>query len=175
MSYTIKPTSVTDFYEGFLVHPPKIEGQPTYDDLRRLRDALYANAAAIPSTQGGGNHGHLGMIMDPVVYATLSPVAWVNPPQPVMPPLGAMTAAQISEANRRFAEESKAHIEAQNLDKALIRLISQAISEIYLKPIYQPYVGLLNRTAYYVITWLITSYGRLLPHDLVDQQGTTDT
>ena len=51
---------------------------------------MYANACAIPSTLGGGAHGHLGMIMPAVQYATLSAggAAYVNPVPPVEPVYG---------------------------------------------------------------------------------------
>jgi hypothetical protein len=167
---TIKPTSATDFFDSFQHQPTKIQGQPAYDDLRQLRDSLFANAAAIPSTRGGGAHGHLGMLMTPTVYATLSATPWVQPPVPVLPALNNLTGPQIAEANRRYADDYKEYLETNNLDKALLRQITTTIEPVYLKPIYEPYVGLLNRTCHYTITWLIDNYGKLLPQDLTNNR-----
>lgn len=168
---TIKPTSANDFYENFTGTPDHIQGQPSYNDIRILRDAIYANAAAVPSTLGGGNHGHLGMVMEDNVFATLSATAWQTPVLPVLPPLPAQaTAAQIAEINRRHTNDVKTFHEVQNLDRALVRLLSTSIDEIFLKPLHQPYVKLLNRTTKTILNWLITNYGRLLPQELAENR-----
>ena len=46
----------------------KIEGQPTYADFHQLREELYRNALSAKSPFGGGNHGHLGAVMDGLTY-----------------------------------------------------------------------------------------------------------
>ena len=45
----------------------KIHGQPTNKDLTILEKELIAILANIPTTIGGGNHGHAGILIDPVV------------------------------------------------------------------------------------------------------------
>lgn len=32
---------------------------------------LYGNAASLPTTLGGGHHGHIGLIMAPLLYAII--------------------------------------------------------------------------------------------------------
>jgi hypothetical protein len=78
-SYTIKATTMEEFFASFLVQPTKITGQPAYDDIRQLRTVIYHNAASIPSERGGGQHGHLGMVMNNAIYATLTDTPWVDP------------------------------------------------------------------------------------------------
>ena len=58
--------------------------------VRVLQAELYANAQAIPTTLGGGGHGHLGLITSPADYVRLSgqPVAFNIPAPPVAPLLG---------------------------------------------------------------------------------------
>jgi hypothetical protein len=46
----------------------KIFGQPTANDLAQLEKELMAIAAAIPTSLGGGNHGHAGIIVDNAKY-----------------------------------------------------------------------------------------------------------
>ena len=121
MSY--KPSTTNDFYEGFASQPTKIIGQPTYNDLVKLRDTLYHLAAAVPSHAGGGQHGHLGMLMPPTVYATIAELPWNNPPNPVLPALQGLTQHQILEAQRRFSEDKKVFQEAKNLDRALVKFL----------------------------------------------------
>eukprot|EP00957_Ditylum_brightwellii_P103527 7887794-Ditylum_brightwellii.AAC.1 len=42
---------------------PIIDGQPTYADINKMSKMLYAKAAKVPTTLGGGNKGHIGLIM----------------------------------------------------------------------------------------------------------------
>ena len=50
----------------------KIEGQPTDEDVNLLVKELSAAAASIPTTNGGGQHGHVGLIIDDAEYTTFS-------------------------------------------------------------------------------------------------------
>ena len=44
---------------------PKIDGEPDYGNINTMMQLLYDNAASLPSTLGGGQHGHIGIIMTP--------------------------------------------------------------------------------------------------------------
>ena len=148
-TYTIKPASADELYTAFPAQATKIQGEPTYDDLRQLREVLYHNAASVHSDRGGGLHGHLGMIMDDVNYATISATPWVDPPEPpamVQMPNNAPTAPQIAEAHRAHNQQLKARREFQNLNVALMRIIIEAIEPLYLKPFYQKFIGLTGQT-----------------------------
>ena len=77
-----------------------INGQPSYESLVILSTELKANATSVPSTLGGGQHGHLGTMLSPTRYATIvGTIPWVNPAVPTefVPPIGG-TAAQIEAA-----------------------------------------------------------------------------
>ena len=50
----------------------KIEGQPTDEDLNKLSKELTNALASIPTTLGGGKHGHIGMIIDETEYVQIS-------------------------------------------------------------------------------------------------------
>ena len=168
-SYTLKPTTADEFFTAFIAHAPKITGEPTYDDLRHLRAILYQNAASVPTQRGGGQHGHLGMIMPALAYAGISQTLWVDPPEP--PPQVNIanpqpTQFQISEANRLHAEELKARREFQNLDRALTRILVNSIDPLYLKPFHVQHIGLLGKTTKQILTLLIRTYGHILPQEL---------
>jgi hypothetical protein len=61
----------------------RIHGQPTYETLQNLSTEIEANAALVPSTLGGGQYGHLGLILSVDCYATLAnTIPWVSPPNP---------------------------------------------------------------------------------------------
>ena len=61
---------------------PKIDCEPTYESINQWMQLLYANAATLSTTLGGGRHGHIGMIMQPALYATLLTVAYNTPTYP---------------------------------------------------------------------------------------------
>jgi hypothetical protein len=50
----------------------KIHGQPTSQDLTILEKEIIAILANIPTTLGGGNYVHVGIIMEPTEYSTMS-------------------------------------------------------------------------------------------------------
>jgi hypothetical protein len=50
----------------------KIHGQPTNHDLTILKKELIAILANIPTTLGGGNHGHAGIIIEPEKYSVMT-------------------------------------------------------------------------------------------------------
>ena len=45
-----------------------ISGEPDYTQLRKLRSEVYGNITQVPTTYGGGAHGHLGAIMPNPAY-----------------------------------------------------------------------------------------------------------
>ena len=72
---------------GFTQLP--IDTKPTVTHIRQLKKELFQNALAIPSTHGGGNHGHLGLVMSAADCANIPGTAafnaHVNPPTLAIP------------------------------------------------------------------------------------------
>ena len=62
----------------------KIDSQPTDKDLNKLESKLSELAASFPIMNGGGSHGHVGMIMDDANYCTFSTggVPFITPTNP---------------------------------------------------------------------------------------------
>ena len=50
----------------------KIFGQPKDADITTLKKELIAIAVSIPTTLGGGNHGHARIIMEPAKYLVMT-------------------------------------------------------------------------------------------------------
>ena len=55
-----------------------------------MMNLLYANTATLPHPQGGVHHRHIGIIMKPALYTTISTTEWIKPPNtglhPMVPP-----------------------------------------------------------------------------------------
>ena len=49
-----------------------IIGEPNYSSINKISQELYANASSVPSTLGGGNHGHLGLVMNDYLYQIIA-------------------------------------------------------------------------------------------------------
>ena len=43
----------------------KIHGEPTYFQLKELKNELKSNATSVTTDLGGGGHGHLGLVLTP--------------------------------------------------------------------------------------------------------------
>jgi hypothetical protein len=81
----------------------KIHGQPMNQDLTILEKEIIAILANIPTTLGGGNYGHIGIIMEPTEYSTMSGgIAFTDPLNPGFYP--ATLAATATARTRAKAE-----------------------------------------------------------------------
>ena len=96
--------SVDDIRSGF-PHPtiPTIEGEPTYQTIKSMHNLLKSNAASVPTTLGGGAHGHLGLALAPALYLAVTGVAFSTPAHPGAGPVivNNATQAQILAATRQ--------------------------------------------------------------------------
>ena len=55
----------------------KIHGEPTYESLKTMTNQLKANACNVTSNLNGGAHGHLGLVMTPTEYSSVSSVSYL--------------------------------------------------------------------------------------------------
>jgi hypothetical protein len=51
---------------------PKVIGEPTFEDLKVIRQLLNTNAMSVASYEGVGHHGHLGIIMTNEEYFAIA-------------------------------------------------------------------------------------------------------
>ena len=47
----------------------KISGKPDYENLKIIKEELKANAGKVQCDLGGGNDGHLGLVLSDAEYA----------------------------------------------------------------------------------------------------------
>jgi hypothetical protein len=81
---------------------PKLTGEPTFEDLKVIRRLFNTNAMSVASYEGGGHHGHLGIIMTNEEYFAIAvnvfPVP--NNPGPSSAVVAGMTTSVIAETTR---------------------------------------------------------------------------
>ena len=137
-------TSMNDISATFPIKSlPTIQGEPTYASIHELMCALYANAASLPSPSGGGSHGHLGLIMCPSLYETLSPTPYNTPNDPgVTPtyPCGNITLDErtsITDDHKKLRYVFDTH---HHMDDAIKSSIIDAVDNVYLTEKYNRYI-----------------------------------
>jgi hypothetical protein len=107
---------------------PKIDNEPTFEDIQVTTRLLNVNAISVPSMAGGGAHGHLVTNIAQVEYAAISASPWVEPYNPndipIIPPgINAVDADQIA---RMHDEVRRIYTNIINLDQALKRIMLEA-------------------------------------------------
>lgn len=149
---------------------PKIHGEPTYETINDIVQHMYANAATVSCSLGGGQHGHIGLIMKPALYQTLSAAAFVRPsdpgPLPVYNPNIRYTAAERESVAADHKENRRIFETCNNVDTALKRQLIEAVDEIYLDEQRNRYTGYLTVSTQDLITHLLRRYGKITPGDL---------
>jgi hypothetical protein len=92
----------------------KVAGEPTFEDLRVIPRLLNTNAMSVASYEGGGRHGHLGILMTNEEYFAIAVDVFPVPsnPGPLAVVVAGMTTAVIAETTRlhREGNTSVSHI-----------------------------------------------------------------
>ena len=137
---TITMTTKTDYTKLFEFPTlPKIHGEPTYEKIKELKDKLKTNASKVPSELGGGNLGHLGLVLTAAEYANSSQTPYVEPLHPgplVIPP----ACTERTENRRRDQHEKDLQLfhDTLNLKNALKKQITEAVDSLYLEELRDP-------------------------------------
>ena len=118
-------------------------------DLTILEKELIAILANIPMTIGEGNHGHAGILMDPVRYQLTAGVLFINPINPGNYPtnVAGNTAAGVrARAEAEHKEEVKEYETFQGVVQATKDIILEAVDHEYLLEIEDDILSFLNQT-----------------------------
>jgi len=145
-----------------------IVGTPTNSGIKQLTKEIYTNARAIPSTRGGGGHGHLGLVMPVAEYMVITGVAFQLPAHPGQAPIHAPNATQfqIAETVRLFdamlAELTTATTAREEMKKQLL----EAVERLFLAALDDDTFGFADVSVAAMITHLRTTYGPITRADL---------
>lgn len=60
----------------------KLQGIPTHEPLKKIKNEIKANAAIVPCDLGGGANGHLGLMLTGTEYSNISNVQYIRPVHP---------------------------------------------------------------------------------------------
>ena len=146
---------------------PEIHGEPTYDSITSIKTEIYANAAVIPNALGGGQHGHIGLIMEAPLYATLSNIPFIVPqdpgPLPVFNPNLRYTTAERETVIREHKETRRLYDTITNVELALRNQVINAVDEVYLSEKRNRYTGYHRVSTRELLDHLMQRYGKITP------------
>ena len=174
---TTSVPSVEDITNTFPTPITKITGEPNYESLKHLKDQLKANAASIPTTLGGGNHGNLGVILSPATYTTIAATQFVEliyPGQHPNIPAGS-SAVNISTIVRFHTEDLHKWRKFKNINTALKNQLLTSIDDIYVRALKDRHVGYMNQSIRTIMQHLFNNYGNITPLELEDNDTKIST
>jgi hypothetical protein len=141
-----------------------------FEDIQVTTRLLSVNAISIPSMTCVGAHGHLGIIITQVEYATISTSPWVYPYNPntvpIIPP--GTTTVDAVQIVRMHAECRRIYTNRTNVDQALKKLILEAYGNMYTSQLEDYMLQYANRSALEILMHLKQSYGFINPTRLAE-------
>jgi hypothetical protein len=139
---------------------PKATGEPTFKDIKIICRYLNINAMSVSSYEGGGRHGHLGLLMTNDEYFDLAKDIFIPPENPGATPEIAnnATETQITEANRAHKESTRIYRTYNNVDQSFKKLLIDAFEDQFLNALSDEVGGYENRTSLDLLTRLLTYY-----------------
>jgi hypothetical protein len=147
---------------------PKVTGEPICKDLKVIWRLLNTNAMSIASYEGGGRHGHLGIIMTNEEYSAIAvdvfPVP--NNPGPQAAVVAGTTTAVIAETTRLHRYATQVYRTYHNVDQAIKKLIIESFDDAYPNALSDEIMGYANYTSLQLLAHLLTYYDTIAPTEL---------
>ncbi len=109
--------------------------------MQLLQRHLFTNARSVPSARGGGNHGHLAMVLTNAKYIARVGVLFIVPLHPGPPPESTGTAAVVSATLRNYTAAINNVTLYNNLRAALTSQILSAVTATFLSALEDPDFG----------------------------------
>ena len=143
----------------------RIVGEPDQPSLHNLYKEVKANAAAVHSTLGGGQHGHLGLVVPATTYAHLSNTPWIDPIHPGADLIIPAGTAQHQANHLRDVYSRNMHRfqTAHTVITVITGQIKQAIEEDFLADEVDIDTGRFNANLRDTIQNLFAEYGNVKP------------
>eukprot|EP00957_Ditylum_brightwellii_P099367 7569061-Ditylum_brightwellii.AAC.2 len=159
-----------DKIKAQFLHPAlqRIKGEPDYAVISTIMLQLYENAAVIPTSLGGGAHGYIGLVMDPILYSMISTTAYMTPTAPTSAtmPNNASSQAKYDEDNC-YKKELDTYENNVAMDDVLKKQIQEVLDDVYICQICNKHSVYLGETTRDILNHLMDRYGKMKPADLV--------
>ena len=112
----------------------KIHGEPTFDSIKKLHNEIKSNSQSVQSNLGGGQYGHLGLVLNVQQYRLISNAPFIRSAHPgalVIPPNTTNHMSQTMQ--EQHAEAPLVFSEVNNVEKTLRQQIISAVELSYLE------------------------------------------
>ena len=168
-------TANVDYINSIFEFPvlTKVTSRPTYATLKTIKNELKANAGKVQCELGGGNNGHLGLVLSDPEYALVNPtVPYVRPAHPG--PVAPVGTTQIQNSNMRaqYNEDLRLFREANAVEEALIKQLSDALPPHYLKKYRNQHSNKITTPIRTILEDLFQTYGAITEEQLADKEAT---
>ena len=162
---TTMATSIPNVKDTCFPHQvlTRIHGTPVYETLKILSREITANAASVPTTLGGGNRGHLGLVVSAKKYNSMANTSpWVTPVNPgPYTPSTTGTGPQIEAGRAKWRAAHDVFSFCQATEKALVAQVVDSVDPIYLRAVYDRTTGQYAENVRDVLTHLFVTYGKV--------------
>jgi hypothetical protein len=147
---------------------PRVTGEPTFEDLKVIRRLLNTSAMSVASYEGGGCHGHLGIIMTNEEYFAVAVDVFPIPnnPGPSATVVAGMTAAVIVETTRLNKEATQVYRTYHNVNQAIKKLIIESFDDAHLNALSGEIMGYANCTLLQLLIHILFYYAMIAPTEL---------
>ena len=171
LSYTITNNINYKYTISERANLTPIWGKPISKTLHNIRNKIKANAKSVYSNIGGGEHGHLGLVLTDSQYALISTTTLFYPthPGPLIIPYGT-TAHTNSNTQIVHTEEVRLFREVTGVEQALVQQIFGTDKEAYLEDIHNRTMNSINDTVVGILKNSQDNYGQLIPHDILERE-----
>jgi hypothetical protein len=149
-------------------------GKPDAITVALLTREIEGNCYSVPCTQGGGDHGFLGMVQSDEKYAAagaLTPYIRAPHPGEAADLPDAASIRVISRHDRIHATALKAHDTTVALEKVIANQIIEAVDETYLEACRNEFTGQIEQKPYLLLLHMQTKYGNVTDKQIEDNRN----
>ena len=155
--------------------PTLVRGEPTYNHLERIKTELWANASSVESNAGGGDHGHLYLVLTNAKYLQIPGIAKV-----AVVPMWQSTlnlpvttrAIQAIYLKEKHHDSIRVYREHQNVEKALLHHLQRSLEPKYLDSFVNDTTALLTGNIPVILAHLFQRYGTVRGIDVKNMEST---
>ena len=125
------------------------------------------------SSRGGGQHGHLGLVLSPVAYQLVSLTPFDRPVDPgefIIAPNANYAVDQMQLLERQHNGYSEAFEKVEAINAALKQFLAEAIKEEFLLEVRNSSTLQLEVTIHEIITALFNNYGNVTEKQFIEKQ-----
>jgi hypothetical protein len=126
-----------------------------------MKQQLMTNAQCVHSLSGGGDHGYLGLLLDPREYALISNTPFVRPVMPVVPNNTGASQHETHRLQTQYREDLRVYQECRAVKTTLRHQIVTAIQPHFLAELRNSKTNAIDKDLNEIVSWLFKRYGNV--------------